>query len=138
MFPAKEIVNDIRKNYPSGCRVELIRMDDEQAPPEGTKGTVTGVDDTGSIMVDWDNGSGLNVVYGEDICKRIPAMTDKAREQILEIRSSGLTNMFDSAMVQSLAFERNLNELVCFIEDHKDEYAAFIMYGDKYIENMKK
>ena len=46
--------------------------------------------------------------------------------------------MFDSVMVQRLAFERNLNELVCFIEDHKDEYAAFIMYGDKYIENMKK
>ena len=42
-------------------------MDDPQAPPVGTEGTVTGVDDTGSLLVDWDNGSGLNVVYGEDI-----------------------------------------------------------------------
>ena len=45
-------------------------MDDVQAPPIGTKGTVTGVDDTASIMVNWDNGSGLNVVYGEDSCRR--------------------------------------------------------------------
>ena len=54
-----------------GCRVELIQMDDFQAPPIGTKGTVTGVDDIGSIMVDWDNGSSLSVAYGEDHCRRI-------------------------------------------------------------------
>ena len=46
-------------------------MDDVQAPPIGTKGTVKGVDDIGSIMVKWDNGCGLHVVYGEDICRRI-------------------------------------------------------------------
>ena len=46
-------------------------MDDLQAPPIGTKGTVRGVDDTGSIMVDWDNGSGLNVVYGEDEVRKV-------------------------------------------------------------------
>ncbi len=69
-FPNRTIVENIRKNYPAGCRVELVRMDDCQAPPIGTKGTVLGVDDTGSIMVRWDNGSGLNVVYGEDFCRR--------------------------------------------------------------------
>lgn len=46
-------------------------MDDIQAPPIGTKGTVIGVDDIGSIMVRWDNGSGLNLAYGEDICKKL-------------------------------------------------------------------
>ena len=45
-------------------------MDDPQAPPVGTKGTVRGVDDIGSIMVAWDNGCGLSVAYGEDICRR--------------------------------------------------------------------
>lgn len=69
-FPSKEIVERIREEYPAGCRVELIQMDDVQAPPIGTKGTVIGVDDTASIMVRWDNGSGLNVVYGEDLCRR--------------------------------------------------------------------
>lgn len=70
-FPSKEIVDMVRRQYPVGCRVELVQMDDVQAPPIGTKGTVIGVDDTGSIMVHWDNGSGLNVVYGEDSAKRI-------------------------------------------------------------------
>lgn len=69
-FPNKEIVERIRRQFPVGCRVELLRMDDVQAPPIGTKGTVTGVDDTASILVNWDNGSGLNVVYGEDSCRR--------------------------------------------------------------------
>ena len=46
-------------------------MDDPQAPPIGTKGTVLGVDDIGSIMIAWDSGGSLNVVYGEDICQKI-------------------------------------------------------------------
>ena len=70
-FPSREIVERIRKQYPMGCRVELVRMDDIQAPPIGTKGIVIGVDYTGSIMVRWENGSSLNVVYGEDLCRRI-------------------------------------------------------------------
>ncbi len=70
-FPSRETVERIRKQYPAGCRIELVRMDDVQAPPIGTKGFVTGVDDTGSIMVHWDNGSSLNVIYGEDLCRRI-------------------------------------------------------------------
>ena len=70
-FPSRETVEHIRKQYPPGCHVELVRMDDFQAPPIGTKGVVTGVDDTGSIMVHWENGSSLNVVYGEDLCRRV-------------------------------------------------------------------
>jgi hypothetical protein len=70
-FPKREIVERIRREYPAGTRVELVRMDDAQAPPVGTKGTVTGVDDTASVLVSWDNGSHLNVVYGEDICRKI-------------------------------------------------------------------
>ncbi|MDS1028926.1 DUF4314 domain-containing protein [Bacillota bacterium LX-D] len=69
-FPLRETVERIRKQYPVGCRVELLRMDDPQAPPIGTKGTVRYVDDIGSLGVAWDNGSTLQVVYGEDICRR--------------------------------------------------------------------
>ena len=68
-FPRREIVENLRSRYPSGTRVELLHMDDVQAPPIGTRGTVIGVDDIGSIMVRWDNGSGLSVAYGEDSCK---------------------------------------------------------------------
>ncbi len=66
----REVVERLKKQYPAGCRVELLHMDDIQAPPVGTKGTVIGVDDIGSIMVRWDNGSGLSVAYGEDSCRR--------------------------------------------------------------------
>ena len=71
MFPSKEIVEKLKKEYPKGTRVQLVAMDDLQAPPIGTKGTVIGVDDTGSIMVAWDNGSSLNVIYNVDKCIKI-------------------------------------------------------------------
>ena len=71
MFIRKEILEKLREEYPPGTRVELIRMEDIQAPPTGTQGTVIGVDDIGSIMVSWDNGSSLSVVYGEDSCRKL-------------------------------------------------------------------
>ena len=70
-FPNKETVELVRSQYPVGTRVELVELDDAQAPPIGTQGTVTGVDDTGSLLVDWDNGSGLNVIYGVDRVKKL-------------------------------------------------------------------
>lgn len=71
VFPSRTEVEKIREQYPAGTRVELVKMDDAQAPPVGIQGTVTGVDDTGSLLVDWDNGSRLNVVYGEDVVRKI-------------------------------------------------------------------
>ena len=70
-IPSKEIIKRIREEYPAGSRVELVKMDDAQAPPIGTMGTVTGVDDIGSLMVNWDNGSGLHVIYGEDVVRKM-------------------------------------------------------------------
>ena len=67
----KEILEQLRRDYPIGSRVKLIRMEDQQAPPIGTLGTVIGLDDIGSIMVSWDNGSSLSVVYGEDLCRKV-------------------------------------------------------------------
>ena len=64
-----DILAQLRQQYPMGTRVELVRMKDDQAPPVCTRGTVIGVDDIGSIMVRWDNGSGLNVLYEVDACK---------------------------------------------------------------------
>ena len=70
-FPSKETVERLRGQYPAGTRVALVRMDDRQAPPVGIKGTVLGVDDDGSLLMRWDNGSGLNAVYGEDEVEKI-------------------------------------------------------------------
>ena len=74
-FPNKETVERIRREYPAGARVELVRMEDVQAPPVGTQGTDLGVDDPGSLLMRWDTGSGLSVVYGEDIVKKLATVT---------------------------------------------------------------
>ena len=70
-FPHRETVERIRQKYPVGFRVELLRMDDSQAPPIGTRGTVRGVDDSGSVMVAWDGGGSLHVLYGVDECRKV-------------------------------------------------------------------
>ena len=57
-------------------------------------------------------------------------MDAKVKEQILAIRDTGLTNMFDLPVVQCLANERDFYELVCWIEDHKKEYVRFILTGE--------
>ena len=73
----KETLLQLREQYPAGTRVELVQMDDPQAPPIGTLGTVEGVDDIGSIMVAWDTGSGLNVAYGVDVCRKVANTDDR-------------------------------------------------------------
>lgn len=67
----KDDLMRIREKYPIGCRVELVKMDDLQAPPKGTQGTVSWVDDIGTVFVDWDNGGSLGAINGEDIIRRI-------------------------------------------------------------------
>ena len=58
-------------------------------------------------------------------------MNETIRNQILAIRDTGLTNMFDVHMLQRLAFDRNYFELVNFLEEHRKEYVQFILYGDE-------
>ena len=70
-FPDQRMVERVRTAYPKGTRVELVKMNDLHAPPSGTKGTVLAVDDTASLVMAWDNGSSLNVVYGADIVRKI-------------------------------------------------------------------
>lgn len=66
-FPSKEIVEHLRKVYPYGTRVELVKMNDPYSKLKpGDKGTVDFIDDTGTIFCTWDCGSTLGVVYGED------------------------------------------------------------------------
>lgn len=57
-------------------------------------------------------------------------MTEKIKEQILKIRDTGLTNMFDLRAVQQIAFDMDYFELVVFIDEHRKEYVHFIMTGE--------
>ena len=57
-------------------------------------------------------------------------MTDIIKEQILAIRETGITNMFDLPVVQRLAYERDFFDLVVFVEEHSKEYVHFILTGE--------
>ena len=72
-IPAREQVEHLRQQYPAGTRITLRSMDDPQAPPPGTKGTVSYVDDLGQIGVKWDTGSSLSLIPGEDSFSKEPA-----------------------------------------------------------------
>ena len=65
-FPSKEQIAALRERYPRGTRVELLVMDDPQAPPPGTMGEVMGVDDAGQLLVRWATGSSLSLIPGVD------------------------------------------------------------------------
>ena len=67
-----ELLKQLKEYYASGTRVMLIRMSDSYTNlRQGDRGTVTLVDDIGTIHVNWDCGSTLGVVFGEDECRRI-------------------------------------------------------------------
>ena len=70
-FPSKEEVERIRREYPPGTKVVLEHMDDVQSPPIGTIGEVIDIDDVGSLLMRWQNGSGLNIVFPEDRVRKI-------------------------------------------------------------------
>lgn len=57
-------------------------------------------------------------------------MTEKIREQILAVRETGRTNMFDIPMVQYIANEMRFYELVIFLEEHRNKYVHFILTGE--------
>ena len=58
-------------------------------------------------------------------------MNKKLKEQILAIRDTGLTNMFDVATVQRIAYDMDFYELVVYLEENHKEYAHFILTGEE-------
>lgn len=134
---SKNDLDRLREKFTPGMRVELLRMNDPYRQLTiGSEGTVLSVDDMGTIHVSWDCGSSLGVAYGEDLCRPLDhvqptILLDKVMEQILAIRDSGRTNMFDTRYVQRLANDCGYYELVIFLEEHKKEYVRFILTGER-------
>ena len=72
MFPDEKVVERIRADFPIGSRVMMVYSADPFAPIEGgIEGTVSSVDDIGTIHVNWDNGRCLGVVLSEDVIEKI-------------------------------------------------------------------
>ncbi len=71
-MPSKAKIDMLREFYPKGMRVQLDRMyDDLHHIPPGTKGTVEGIDDYGHLMMKWDNGRTLSLVWDKDSFHKI-------------------------------------------------------------------
>lgn len=78
-------IERIKKEYTKGTEIELIYMSDSQAVPNGTKGKVDFVDDAGTIFVDWENGSSLGLIVGEDqfkVIKKVNPNMDDLNKKI--------------------------------------------------------
>ena len=99
---SKDIVEKVQAEYPIGTRVELVKMDDVQAPPVGTKGTVKGVDDTASLLVDWDNGCGLNVLFNVDKVRKLDTVKTVCygKEEVWDCRAEAMA-FFLEGMISS-------------------------------------
>ena len=64
-------LRQLKAEYPTGTRIELVSMDDPQAPPVGTRGKVVYVDDIATIHVAWSTGGSLGVAWDQDRCRRV-------------------------------------------------------------------
>lgn len=84
--PTREQIEWLRRQYPAGTRIMLHSMDDAQAPPPGTMGTIVYVDDMGQLGVEWDNGSALSLIPGEDSFSKVstPEKGKQKRSRDLE------------------------------------------------------
>ena len=128
---SRKDVEALRKKYPKGTRVELVSLEDPYSRmPEGTRGTVDAVDDIGTIHVRWDNGSGLGIVPGVDTVRKVTEIGGSLKEQIVQVRDTGLVNMFDVKGVREVAEALDLDELVEYLDNGAEGYARFILYGE--------
>ena len=58
-------------------------------------------------------------------------ITDKIFEQLMDIRASGVCNLFDTVAVQNEAYKREFFETVILIEENKKAYVRFVMTGER-------
>ena len=121
-FPSRETVERLKQQYPVGTRIVLRKMEDFQAPPIGTKGTVQGVDDIGSLLVKWDNGRTLGIIVGEDEFKVLDTVTTVCygQEQVWDSRKEAADFFLEGiAAAEGSECERYINIYVKLISGKK-------------------
>lgn len=66
-------------------------MNDSQAVPPGTRGTVNYVDDLGTIHMNWDNGRTLGICPQEDSFRKLREQENMERRSRIVGKSTSLT-----------------------------------------------
>lgn len=129
-LPNKEQIELLRSKYTNGVRVELVSMSDPYTTLKtGDRGTVDFIDDTGTVFVKWDNGSGLGAVYGEDIIRPL-SNVEVIKEQTRAVAKTARTNMFDTKAVFEIALEMDYYELADFVFMNTPAYSNLILMGE--------
>lgn len=131
----REQVEELRRKYPKGTRIRLQEMNDPQAVPSGTIGTVEHVDDAGTIHMHWSNGSGLGLVEGEDKFSVMETKFDYCSlgettcfletelmrgSKGLRLNSISIENVITLKNDEFEYFRNNMNEDYNFIREHRD------------------
>lgn len=128
-LPTDKELEMLRERYQMGTLVVLDSMEDRQAPPPGTQGIVMGVDDMGSIMVRWETKSTLSLIPGVDSFHTETDGMEDVRRDILLIRETGRTNMFDLPQVKAIAREMKCTALLALLKKNQRKYIHFIFTG---------
>ena len=123
-FISKEALEGIRKQYLVGSRVELTKMSDpyNTVLVPGVRGTVIGVDDIGTIHVNWDCGSSLGIVYGEDACRKLEKVT---------ITCYGETKIWDDRIDALRFYKRGADVSECCERERYMRIVLQLMEGRK-------
>ena len=126
----------IRKKYPHGTRVELQKMNDVNAPPIGTLGTVDYVDDIGSLCVNWDNGSTLSVIYKVDKVRKVYNMAKDSAERMREFRKRSRENGMKEVLI-AIPNEYRIKLNNIRLSHNKTLAKTVCMLIDQYYDNDK-
>ncbi len=129
-FISKAALEARRVRYPKGARVELVSMSDPYTTLKPSdRGTVSFIDDTGTVFCNWDSGSTLGAVYGADEI-RLLGKSEVVKEQCKAVARTGRTNMFDSKAAFEIALEMGFHELADFIFMNTKAYGNLILTGE--------
>lgn len=112
MIPNEAMLARLKKQYPEGTRIRLLHMNDPHAVPQGTLGTVYGIDDTGSLLVRWDNGQGLNVLYGIDRVEISSGNLEKAEEEKMSRQMNTIYHLVDGMLIESAEIGKQLKRIL--------------------------
>lgn len=83
----RQRIAETKLNYPPGTRLELFSMEDPYAPvPPGTRGSVQGVDDSGGILMRWDNGRTLSIIPEEDRFRKLTDQEIAEEKRLLQTK----------------------------------------------------
>lgn len=132
--PTTEEIEAIKEKYKPYRRVELIEMDDPQAPPKGTIGVIMGVDDIGTVHVRWYTNSTLGALVLEK--DKIKVLEDFESQP--SIQKEGL--LMESAMsiqekYDDMVFSHHLNPDKIDAESRLDRLQNFSEWARKF-ENL--